>query len=137
MIAVHPVVAATHAADRRAALRRRHQLLEVAESGARHRVAAVEHDLDRDTRHLLTLREVEQREQMGVDRVHATLADQTDEMQGAPAGLHPAAHVDEDRVLEEAAVLDRVVDAHEILLHHAAGTEVEMTDLAVSHLSAR
>ena len=47
-------------------------------------------DLDRDARHPLALREVEQREQMRVDRVHAAGADQTHEMQRAAVRLDTA-----------------------------------------------
>jgi hypothetical protein len=39
------------------------------------------------------------------------------------------------RILEEGAVLDRVLDAREVLLHHRAGAEVEVADLAVAHLA--
>src|SRR3954471_15466470 len=41
------------------------------------------------------------------------------------------------RVLEEGAVLDRLVHAHQILKQHSAGADREMADLAVSHLSRR
>src|SRR3954469_1533228 len=41
----------------------------------------------------------------------------------------------EGRVLEEGAVLDRLVHAHEILKQHSAGADREVADLAVSHLS--
>ena len=41
---------------------------------------------------------------------------------------------DERRVLEEGAVLDRVVDAHQVLVEHAAGADRQMADLGVAHL---
>src|SRR5579864_631893 len=40
-------------------------------------------------------------------------------------------------VLEEAAVLDRTVHAHEILEEDAAGTDGEVADLRVAHLTRR
>jgi hypothetical protein len=137
VVAIHPVVSATDAADDRTSLRRGQQLLEVAEPRAGHGVSPVEHDLDGDARHVLPLRELEQRQQMRVDGMHAARANEADEMQRAPGCLHTATGVDEDRVLEEASVLDGVVDADEILLHHTTRAEVEVTDLAVAHLSAR
>ena len=41
----------------------------------------------------------------------------------------------EHRVLEERAVLDREVDARELLVDDAAGADVEVTDLGVAHLA--
>src|SRR5262245_35914091 len=40
-------------------------------------------------------------------------------------------------VLEEGAVLDRLVHAHEVLEEHAARTNREMADLGVPHLAVR
>ncbi len=45
--------------------------------------------------------------------------------------------VREDRVLRERAVLDRAVDPGQILIHDAAGPEVQVAHLGVSHLPAR
>ena len=136
MIAVHAVVPAAHAGDLRAALRESHQLLEVPESGARHGVAAVEHRLDRHVRHALPLGQLEQREQVRVDRMHAPRADQPDEVQRATIRDDTPACVHEHGVREEAAVLDRIVDPNEILLDDTTRAEVQVSDLAVAHLSA-
>jgi hypothetical protein len=38
-------------------------------------------------------------------------------------------------VLEERSVLDHLVDAEQVLLHHRAGTQVQMADLRVPHLA--
>src|SRR5438045_3117810 len=62
MVAVHPEVPAAHTPDRRAALREPHQLFEIAESRPRHRVAAVEHHLNRHSRYALAFGQLQQRE---------------------------------------------------------------------------
>jgi len=41
------------------------------------------------------------------------------------------------RVLKELAITDRLGDAGEILIHHAAGTQVHVADLGVAHLAVR
>ena len=43
--------------------------------------------------------------------------------------------VGQRRGLGEAAVGDRVADAHQFLLHHAAGADVHVADLGVAHLA--
>ena len=42
-----------------------------------------------------------------------------------------------DRIFKEGAVLDGLRDARQILKHNAAGADVRVTDLAVSHLAVR
>ena len=44
---------------------------------------------------------------------------------------------DERRVLEERAVLDRLVDAHQVLEEHAARADRQVPDLGVAHLAVR
>ena len=44
---------------------------------------------------------------------------------------------DEGRVLEERAVLDRLVDAHQVLEEHAPGADRQVPDLGVAHLAVR
>jgi len=72
---------------------------------------------------------------MLVDRVHAAVPDQAHEMDRAPALLRRVARGDEDRVAEEGPISNGVVDAHEVLHHEAPGTQVEMPDFAIAHLS--
>ena len=40
-------------------------------------------------------------------------------------------------VLGEASVFDRTVDARDVLVDHAAGADVEVTNLAIAHQPAR
>ena len=81
--------------------------------------------------------EIDEREQVLVDRVHAALAEQPHQVERATRGLRPLAGAEEGLVTEEAAVGDRLGDPDEVLHHHAAGAEIEVPDLAVPHLPAR
>ena len=54
-----------------------------------------------------------------------------------PRCLHVGAQLEQRRVLEERARLDRVVDAHDVLGDDAPGAEVEVADLGVAHLARR
>ena len=58
-------------------------------------------------------------------------------MKAAAGGTSRFARRAQRGVAEEAAVLDRLVDADEILLHDSAGAEVEVADLRVAHLALR
>src|SRR5438046_7205850 len=64
--------------------------------------------------------------------VHATGRDEAHEVEG-PAAAHGCACRPERPIAEERSVLDRVVDAHELLVLDVAGAHREMPDLAVSH----
>ena len=66
-------------------------------------------------------------------RVHSAVGDEAEQM-NAFAALESGR---EGRILEEGAVLDRLVHAHQILKEHSAGADRQVADLAVSHLSRR
>ena len=57
--------------------------------------------VDRDARHLSRGAQIDEREQMRVDRVHAAVADQSDEVNGSAALLGRVARLDEYRICEE------------------------------------
>ena len=40
-------------------------------------------------------------------------------------------------IIENTAVLARTVNLDKVLIHHASGTDIEMPDLGVTHLSVR
>ena len=101
---------------------------------SRHRVAAVEQRVNRDARHAPLGAQIDQREQVLVDRVHAAVADEAHEVHGAAVLRRGVARVDERRIREKRSVANRLADANEVLHHHSAGTEVEVAHLAVSHL---
>ena len=66
-------------------------------------------------------------------RVHAPVRDE-------PEQVHVLAALergDERRVLEERAILDRLVHVHQVLVGHASGADRQMSDLRVPHLPGR
>src|SRR5438132_606334 len=76
-----------------------------------------------------------ERHQVVVVSVDAARSHQAQEVQPA-APLHRVARGgQQDRVGEEAAVVDGVADARQILHNGEAGTQVEVPDLAVAHLA--
>ena len=50
--------------------------------------------------------------------------------------LAPLERPDEGRVLEERPVLDRRIDAHQVLEEHPPGADRQVPDLGVAHLAA-
>ncbi len=81
--------------------------------------------------------ELEARLEVAEVAVHAALGHEAHEVQRAapPGGLVAGLH--EDAVAEEVAVGDRLRDAREVLVHDAAGADVEVADLGVAHLARR
>ena len=98
-------------------------------------VATVEEAVDGDVRHLEPHAQLDAGEQVAVERVHATGAEQPDQVQRAAGLPEPGAELLQHRQLVELAPLDALRDAHEILRHHAPGAEVEVAHLAVAHLA--
>ena len=102
----------------------------------RHRVTSIEQRVDRDARHAAAVPRG-RRARTGVHRARGLLR-----RRGVPSGeaCRPisctAAHASTNAGrVKERAVLDRLGDSHEVLLHHATSAEVEVTDLAVAHLA--
>ena len=110
------------------------RLLHEAAGRPRQGVASIEQRVDRDVGERLALGEVDQREQVTIDGVHAAVPEQSDQVQRAATLTDPAAELEHHLVGEEAAVIDSGRDANEVLWHHSTRAEVEMADLAVSHL---
>jgi hypothetical protein len=140
VIAVHAEVASAQRREYSAPRILRNLLLQFGEETAarvRRRVTSVQHAMDGHRADALAIREIEQREQMRIERVHAAVAEQSDEMQRDSARRSVATGGDERSVAEEGAGFDRGTDAHQVLLHHATGTKVHVADLAVPHLTLR
>jgi hypothetical protein len=93
--------------------------------------------MDGDARHAAPRRQVDEREQVLIEPVHAPPADEPEQVERPAVRLHALAGVDEGRVLEERAVPHGLRDPHEVLHDHAAGAEVQVADLAVPHLPLR
>ena len=78
-----------------------------------------------------------QRRGMVLVRVHAAGRDQADQVAGAAGLLQRVDQRGEGGRLGDAAVRDGVADAHQFLLHHAAGADIQVADLGVAHLAVR
>ena len=72
----------------------------------------------------------DQRLQVRQARVHAAVGDEPDQVHALGARERRPQHL----VLGERPVLDRVVDARQVLTDDRAGAEVEVPDLRVAHL---
>ena len=81
----------------------------------------------------LLRRELEQRLEVVDVRVDAAVRDEAEQVDVLAAFERAA----EDGVLEERAVFDRSVHAHEILQEDAAGADRQVADLGVAHLAVR
>ena len=67
--------------------------------------------------------------------VNAARAHKAHKVKGLALGLDIVHSLDENLVLGDGAVLDGIVDARKLLEHDAAGTDVEVTHLGVTHLT--
>src|SRR3954451_4855751 len=85
--------------------------------------------MDREVLDALPGSEGDQRLEVTQARVHAPVAHEPDQMDPRPAH-----RVDQDLVEGQRALLDGFVDPRQVLLDHRAGAEVQMPDLAVTHL---
>ena len=124
LVAVHRVVAA---GDRGDAVGR--ELGEVVDGRVRRDVAPVGERVDPR----LLRREAEQRFDVVDVRVHTAVRDEAEQMRAVTAFERGREH----GVLEERAVLDRLVHAHQVLEKDAPGTDRQVTDLRVAHLTGR
>ena len=137
LVAVHAEVPSAEAGDDGATRGVVDQLAHVAERRSRHRVASVEQRVDGDARHAAFGAQIDQREEVLVDRVHAAVADQTHQVNGPVVLDRGVARANEHGILEERPVANRFADANEVLHHDASGAEVQVSDLAVAHLPLR
>ena len=90
--------------------------------------------MNEDALHALALRHIQQANQMGVVTVNAAIGKQTDQMQGRTRFFGVVHRVQQGVVLKEIPIPDGFGDAGQFLIHHPAGTDVGVTDLAVAHL---
>ena len=134
-VAVHREVAADDRADA-AGADLAHPRLQVGQrAGARggRRVAPVGERVDDEVVDAPLSRQLHERLEVALGRVHAAARDEPDQVhaRGVPhRGL-------ERLVLRQRPVLDRGVDAREVLRDDRAGAEVEVADLGVAHLALR
>ena len=131
-VPIHGVVASAQARDDAGPAR-----LDAFERGqrtARWRVAPVQEGVQAHPR-ALARRQLQQGGDVRVVAVDAAIGDEAEHVQrGAGACLHGGA---EHRIGGELAAGDGVVDARQILMHHAPGAERHVADFGVAHLSWR
>lgn len=93
--------------------------------------------MDCHARHPLAFRQIDQRNQVIAQRVHAAVAKKSQQVQSPPRTHRLLAGSHECRFAEERPILDRLGDTYQILLDHAAGPEVQVADFRISHLTLR
>ena len=136
MVAVHGIVAAANRGDRHRRRQRRAQALDVLARRSWRRVAAIGEGMY-DGRHTCLCEDLRERRRVILMRMHAPRRDQAHQVAGA-AGLPQARdQADQGRGLLDLAVGDGLADARQVLHHHTAGADVEMSDLGVAHLPLR
>ena len=67
--------------------------------------------------------------------VHAAVGEQPQQVQPPARRRGLGKGLAQDGVFLEVAILDRLVDAREVLVNDAAGAQVEVADFAVAHLA--
>ena len=80
-------------------------------------------------------RHAQQRIEMCKLRVHASLARQPQQMQAAPARVVHGG--EKHRVPKEFTGGNHHVDARDVHLDDASGSDIQMADLAIAHLAIR
>ena len=88
-----------------------------------------------DVRHALTGQGLHQRLQMGEHAVHAPVGDKAQQMNPPGSRLGGANQLGQHGTYGQGAVLDGQIDAHDVLIDDAPGSEVQVADLGVAHLS--
>ena len=135
VVAVHTIVATAHTGQLGLARNRGERLAQEPQRALRWGIASVEQGVQHHPRHLLPHRHLHQRIQVRLERMHPTVAQQAQEVQGAVIEAHMRARLKQRGVLEKAAGLDGAADAHEVLHHHAPRAQVEVPHFAVAHLA--
>ena len=138
LVAVHRVEAAAHGSDLARGLG--HLLLELLEealAAARVGVAAVHEGVDIDLFQAVLLGDTEELIDMLQGGVHAAGGGEAHQVELLAGVLDVVVNRLDLGIVEEFVVADRHVDLDEVLVHHAAGAEVHVTDLGVAHLPVR
>ena len=137
LVAVHRVVAADDGGDARAGGFRAHAVHERQRCGgaARRRVAAVEECVDEDSRHARGRRHADQRGDLPLVAVHAAGGEQAQHVHCRTVAPRRGQRGGKHGIALELAGLDRVVDAREVLVDHAARPDIQVTHFGVAHLA--
>ena len=106
-------------------------------AGAGRHVTAVEQGMDVNLLQAVTLGQLHKAVKMGDVAVHAAVGEQADQVQSGVVFLRVFHGGEERLVLKEGAVLDRLRDAGQLLIHDAARADVRVADFTVAHLAVR
>ena len=136
LVAVHRVETAAHGSDLARGLG--HLLLELLEealAAVRVGVAAVHEGMDIDLLQAVFLRYAQELIDMVQGGVHAAVGGQAHQVELLAGGLDVVVDRLDLGVVEELVLAHGHVDLDEVLVDHAAGAEVHVSDLGVAHLS--
>ncbi len=135
-VTIHRVVASTHARDltRVVLTHLLLQLLQVAGAAGRQGIAPIHECMHEDAVHIILLRHFQESVKVGLMGMHATVRNQTQQMQLPPAGTSIAHSSQQRGIRKKIAVLNHQLDASAIHNYNAPGADVEVSDLAVAHL---
>jgi hypothetical protein len=134
LVAVHGVVAADDRGDfRTAGLQIFFQLGHVGGTAGGRCVAAISDGVDHEVFDSGGFRGIAKRGEVILMRMHAAIADEAEEVQALAFGFFESVH--EHGHGGEFAIANALVDAGEVLIHDATGTEVQVADFAVAHLA--
>jgi hypothetical protein len=79
--------------------------------------------------------QLDAREEVTIERMNASRAQQPHQVQGATALPQPRTELHQWLDLVKRTVLNALGDANQILGNHPAGTEIEVPYLAITHLA--
>ena len=138
-IAIHRVIAAGNRRDFADAdlVQLVAAFLHIMCAGLRRHVAAVGERVDIHFLQPAALRQLHQPEQVVDVAVDAAVGQQPHQVQRRIVRFAVFHRGAQRFVIKKVAVADRFGDAHQHLVHHAAGTDVGVADFAVAHLAVR
>jgi hypothetical protein len=96
-------------------------------------IAAIGDGVDHEVFDAGGLGGIAQRGEVILMRMHTAIADEAEKVEALAFGLLEG--FDQHGHGGEFAIADAFVDAGEVLIHHAAGTEIEMADFTIAHLA--
>ena len=135
-VAIHGVVASVHRCDL-AAVVFAHLLLQFFQiSGAvgGQSIASVHEGVNEHAVHSVLLGHLQQRVKMSLLRVHAPVRNEAEQMKPPFSRARMFHCIQQHRMRKEFAILDHQINARNVHVDNASGTNIEMTDLAVAHL---
>ena len=138
LVAVHGEVPAGDAGDTCSrAFDPVQEQLRVAQSTTRVGIAPIGESMDEEFAHTSAMRHLAERFGVYAHGMHTAVGEQPHQVQATArfAGLREG--LLQHRVAFQAAVGDRVVHAHQVLVHHTARADVEVPHFAVAHLAGR